>query len=83
MNQRTITKLAAVGMCLLMLGACGEKNEGGKSEQEQQQSMIESAQKDGNMQEGADVTTGRDSSGNATFQYSNPDGSGGGGVALD
>ena len=39
--------------------------------------------KDSDIQSGAKVQEGFDDQGNQTFQYENPDGTGGGGVVLD
>ena len=71
----------AVGLILCLFAGCASNKEAQK--QKDAQDMIQSAQKEGSMQPGATVTTGRDQSGNATFTYTNPDGTGGGGVAID
>lgn len=39
--------------------------------------------KDSEVDPGADVSFGKDQQGNTTFNYKNPDGTGGGGVVLD
>ncbi len=50
---------------------------------ENTKALVDDAFKSGNAQPGAKVKTGVNNKGQETFEYTNPDGSGGGGVALD
>jgi hypothetical protein len=49
-------------------------------EKRQEAALISGTAQSGNLQEGAQVETSRDARGNVQFSYSNPDGSGGGGI---
>lgn len=71
-----ISLVLAIGLMLSLLAGCTSNTEAQK--QKSTQEMIQSAQKDGNIQPGATITTGFGKDGNATFHYTNPDGTSGG-----
>lgn len=81
--MKQITSLFFV-LCLMLslFSGCKTSSEEAKA-QKNTQEMIQTAQQDGSLQPGATITTGRDEQGNATFGYTNPDGTSGGGVAIN
>lgn len=80
--KKIVAILFSICLMLSLFASCKNSNDEAQKEKDTQE-MIQSAQKDGDIQPNAQVTTGRDENGNATFHYTNPDGSGGGGVAFD
>ena len=78
--------VALIVLCAALMAGCGDKeskSEGTTTSSERQQSLKDNALKNGDMKEGAIVTPYTDENGNQGITYENPDGSGGGGVALD
>ncbi len=73
--------LLAATLLLSILAGCQKKDE--KQSEADVQDMIQSLQKEGNMKPGAKVETSKDEKGNAKVEYTNPDGSGGGGIVYD
>ena len=61
------------------LAGCSKKNDTESSDKQKEAELIQSAREEGNMHPDANITTGRDTQGNVTFEYENPDGQGGGG----
>lgn len=68
-------------LLLSLLTAC-QRIDTAKQERESDD-LIQGMQKDGNLQVGAQVERSTDKDGNTQVTYTNPDGSGGGGVAYD
>ncbi|HBU11443.1 MAG TPA: hypothetical protein DEB31_01530 [Clostridiales bacterium] len=72
----------AFALCGSLLAGCaGKKGDAAASETPGTQSQSQGAPYDG-MKPGARVQTSVDPSGNKTYTFQNPDGSGGGGVEL-
>ncbi len=65
------------------LDSAQTKNTDRAKTEEDKKDLVEGAMKSGQAKPGAKIETGVNKDGNATFGYTNPDGSGGGGVALD
>lgn len=80
MKRISILLLSALTLVTL-LTACQKPDEAKTARD--QQDLIQGMQTDGSMQPGAQVQSSTDEHGNAQVQYKNPDGSGGGGIAID
>lgn len=81
--KQLIYLLVSALLCLTLLSGCKDTDAAAKKEAEQEQDLIRSMQKEDGMQPGAKVDSFRNEDGNVQVTYENPDGSGGGGVALD
>lgn len=80
--MKRITCLTLTCMFLLaLLVGCGI--DGNTTQQDQEQDLVQDMQEDGSMKPGAQISSSTDSQGNTTVHYENPDGTSGGGVALD
>lgn len=77
--KKTMYLLLVSVLMLSMLAGC--KNQ--EQEEAEVQNMIQGMQKTGEIQPGAKIETKKNESGNTEFSYENPDGSGGGGIAMD
>ena len=78
--------LALILTSLVLLTAlvgCSKKNDTETSDQQKETELIQEAQQSGDMDPDATVITSRDSQGNVQIEYTNPDGTGGGGIVLD
>lgn len=80
--KQILSLLFALCLMLCLFSGCKTSSEEAKA-QKNAQEMIQTAQQDGSLQPGATVTTGRDEQGNATFHYTNPDGTSGGGATIN